>query len=121
MSRYRKDLGALGETLGVSYLQNVGFLVIDRNVTTQWGELDIIARKGKCIYFVEVKTKVSDKKGKPYEAVTYRKLRSLKRAIDFYLMKHDYKTYKLALSVLSIELHEDKSVKEIKFFESVDF
>ena len=121
MSHYRKDIGRLGEQIATSYLQDLGYLVIDRNFTTHWGELDIIARKGKCIYFVEVKTKVTDKKGKPYEAVTYRKLQTLKRVINLYLLKNDFKTYKLALSVLSIELHEDKTIKEIKFFESVDF
>lgn len=120
MSHYRKDLGALGEQLGVTYLQEHGFLVIDRNFTTHWGELDLIAKKDKCVYFVEVKTKIGDKKGKPYEAVTYRKLQNLKRSINMYLLKNDYKTYKLSICVLSIELNPDKSVKEMKFFENVE-
>ena len=121
MNHYRKDIGALGEQIGLQYLQDHGFLVIQRNFTTHWGELDLIAQKDKRLYFVEVKTKIGDKKGKPYEAITYRKLQNLKRSINLFLLKNDYKTYKLCLSVLSIELHEDKSIKEIKFFDSVDF
>ncbi len=121
MSHYRKDIGELGEQIGLTYLQDHGFLVIDKNFTTHWGELDLIARKGKTIYFVEVKTKIGDSKGKPYESVTYRKRQNLKRSINLYLLKNDFKTYKLSLSVLSIELHSDKTVKEIIFFESVDF
>src|SRR3989344_6023914 len=116
MSHYRKDIGRLGEQIATSYLQDLGYLVIDRNFTTHWGELDLIARKGKTIYFVEVKTKIGDAKGKPYESVTYRKRQNLKRSISLYLLKNDYKTFKLSLSVLSIELNVDKSIKEILFF-----
>ena len=121
MSHYRKNIGALGEQIGLQYLQDLGYLVIDRNFTTHWGELDLVARKGKTIYFVEVKTKIGDAKGKPYESVTYRKLQNLKRSINLYLLKNDFKSFKLSLAVLSIQLNEDKSVKEIKFFDSVDF
>ena len=121
MSTYRKEIGKIGEDIAVKHLQQLGFLVIDRNFTTHWGELDIIAKKNHSIYFVEVKTKVGDKKGKPYESVTYRKIQNLKRSINLYLLKNDYKKYKLSLSVISVELNEDQTVKEIKFFDQVGY
>ena len=121
MTQHRKELGTYGEDIARAHIEKLGYLVIDRNFTTHWGELDIIARKGKIIYFIEVKTKIGDKKGKPYESVTRRKLHSLKRSINMYLLKNDYKTYKLSLGVVSIELFPDKSVKELLFFDTLDF
>lgn len=121
MNSHRQEIGKLGEDIAASYILSHGYLIIDRHFTTNWGELDIIARRDKTIYFIEVKTKIGDSKGKPYESVTYRKRQNLKRAISLYLLKNDYKTFKLSLSVLSVELNFDRSVKEIKFFESVDF
>lgn len=121
MNFHRQEIGKLGEDIAASHITALGYTIIDRHFTTNWGELDIVARKNNTIYFVEVKTKIGDAKGKPYESVTYRKRQNLKRSISLYLLKNSYKTYKLSLSVISIELHQDRSVKEIKFFESVDF
>lgn len=121
MNFHRKEIGKLGEDIAASYITDAGYAIIDRNFTSHWGELDIIARKNNIIYFIEVKTKIGDLKGKPYESVTYRKRQNLKRSINLYLLKNNYKTYKLSLSILSVELFEDRSIKEIKFFESVDF
>ena len=118
---HRREIGKLGEDLASTYLQKQGFTLIDRNFTTHWGELDIVAHKDRKIYFVEVRTKIGGSKGKPYESITYRKLQNLKRSINLYLLKKDYKTYKLCLSVISIQLNADKSVDTIKFFENVDF
>ena len=52
----RKDIGRLGETLAAEYLRRNGFSIIDRNVAYKTGELDIIARKGNTLHFIEVKT-----------------------------------------------------------------
>lgn len=121
MTTYRKELGKIGEDIATNHLQSLGYLIIDRNFTTHWGELDIVARKNHTIYFVEVKTKIGDKKGKPYESVTYRKIQNLKRSINLYLLKNDYKKYKLSLIVISIELDESHAVREIKLFDQVGY
>src|SRR3989344_3559392 len=48
--------GEIGENVAVKFLVKQGFLILDRNYTKKWGEIDIIAeRKGK-LYFVEVKS-----------------------------------------------------------------
>ncbi len=121
MTTYRKEIGKFGEDIAVNHLQDLGYIIIQRNFTTHWGEIDVIAKKNNTIYFVEVKTKVGDKKGKPYESVTYRKIQNLKRSINLYLLKNDYKKYKLSLSVVSVELDENKAVKELKFFDQVGY
>ncbi len=52
----RKDIGALGEKVAAEYLRRQGMRLIDRNVARKTGEIDIIARKGETLHFVEVKT-----------------------------------------------------------------
>ena len=56
----RKEVGNTGESVACEYLKRHGFRIIDRNVARKTGELDIIAREGDNLHFVEVKTVVID-------------------------------------------------------------
>ncbi|MGV8871617.1 MAG: YraN family protein [Rhodococcus sp. (in: high G+C Gram-positive bacteria)] len=68
-----QELGARGEELAVRYLEDIGLDVIERNWRLRSGELDIIARDGDTVVFVEVKTRTGIGYGTPAEAVTYTK------------------------------------------------
>lgn len=116
-----KNIGKIGEEIAASFLKEKGFEIIDRHVTSHWGEIDIIARKSKNkICFIEVKTRVSEKKGKPYEALTFLKLKRLSRAIDYYLLKNHWKNFKLSLDVISIILNDDLSLKKLDYYENLE-
>ncbi len=91
----RQQVGRLGEDIACRFLEGKGFSVIDRNYRKFIGEIDIIAKKDKILYFVEVKT-VSRENSKGEESGTasqYRaednihpqKLKRLSRAINAYL------------------------------------
>lgn len=54
----RKDIGNLGEEAACQFLKDHGFKIIARNVARKTGELDVIARKGGTLHFVEVKSLV---------------------------------------------------------------
>lgn len=54
----RKDIGNLGERIAAEYLRRRGFEIVGRNVARKTGELDVIARMGETLHFVEVKTLV---------------------------------------------------------------
>jgi putative endonuclease len=67
----RHLLGAAGEQLAVEHLERRGFVIVDRNYRTRWGELDVVARDGRALVFCEVKTRrASASCGTPLEAVT---------------------------------------------------
>ncbi|OZC70635.1 YraN family protein [Rhodococcus sp. 06-462-5] len=68
-----QELGARGEELAVRHLEDIGLEVIERNWRHRSGELDIIARDGDTVVFVEVKTRSGIGYGTPAEAVTYTK------------------------------------------------
>jgi putative endonuclease len=85
MTHERLSLGARGEALAVQYLQKKRFKILERNFATPVGEIDIIARQGRCLVFVEVKTRRSNAFGSPAEAVGPRKQRQVVRAAKWYL------------------------------------
>jgi putative endonuclease len=53
----RRALGTLGEDLTVAHFRRLGFVVVERNVRTRYGEIDLIAFNGQALVFAEVKTR----------------------------------------------------------------
>ncbi|OGK52535.1 hypothetical protein A2970_01120 [Candidatus Roizmanbacteria bacterium RIFCSPLOWO2_01_FULL_44_13] len=116
MSLYRKKTGNQGELDATVYLKGQGFSIIQKNYRTRFGEIDIVAEKNKTLYFIEVKTRSNDSKGKPYESINFYKLTHLKRASDMFLLQNNYKNYKLKLALISIL--RDRG--EISFFDDLE-
>lgn len=52
----KQIIGKIGEDFACDYLRNKGYKIIDRNYLRKWGEIDIVAKDNKKLYFVEVKT-----------------------------------------------------------------
>lgn len=88
MSGYNKLLGKFGEECAVVYLKEKKYKVLEKNYKNIFGEIDIIAKHKKDIVFVEVKTRKSDKFGKPYEAVDYHKQNKIITAAKLYLTQN---------------------------------
>jgi len=107
-----KDLGVEGENLAVRFLTKKGYSVIQRNHKTPFGEIDIIARDGDTIVFIEVKTRRDAMFGYPFEAVTKRKIRKLKNSALFYLKKQRRES-RARFDVLSI-FSTDSGLYEIE-------
>ena len=70
---YRKNLGKTGESLACEYLRANKIKVLHKNYKNKIGEIDIIAKEGDTVAFIEVKTRSSYIFGTPAEAVNYRK------------------------------------------------
>ncbi len=79
------DFGTLGEDIAVDYLRHKGYILVDRNWRSGHKEIDIVARQGDTIVFVEVKARANLQYGNPEEAVTRRKMHLLVLAADAYL------------------------------------
>lgn len=56
MARGSAQRGPIGETIAAVYLRRLGYRVVDRNVRTRRGEIDLVARHGEELVFVEVKS-----------------------------------------------------------------
>lgn len=85
MTEARQSLGRWGEEFAARYLERRGWRILHRNLRTPVGEIDILARDGKTLIFVEVKTRRSLAFGSPLEAVGPTKRRQILRAAQWYL------------------------------------
>lgn len=82
-------LGIQGEDLAAHWLKQQGYRVVARNWRAKQLELDIVARHGDTLVFIEVKTRSHGSMGSPVEAVSYKKQASLVRAARAYLAAYD--------------------------------
>lgn len=88
MTEARQSLGKLGENLAASELESRGYAIVARRYRTGHGEIDIIARDGETMVFVEVRRKSSDECGTAAESVTPAKQRRVIRMAAEYLWLH---------------------------------
>jgi putative endonuclease len=84
----RLELGRWGEDLAVRHLQAQGLEVLDRNWRCRDGELDVVAREGRSLVFVEVKARSGTGYGEPAEAVSLRKARRIHVLAAKWLAEH---------------------------------
>lgn len=87
MTHARQELGKFGEDLACAALEQRGYIVMARRYRTRGGELDIVARDGEYIVFVEVKARQDDSFGDPEEAVTLQKQHRLVAMATDYLAR----------------------------------
>ena len=86
----KRQVGDLYEQKAADYLARQGFQVIERNFYSRYGEIDLIAKDGKYLVFVEVKYRRDDACGTPLEAVTFQKQRRICKAALYYCAKNGY-------------------------------
>lgn len=79
------DIGNKGEQLASEELIRLGYEIIERNWKTKWAEIDIVARKNKAIYFVEVKYRESNQQGDGLDYITDKKLYHMSRAAELWV------------------------------------
>lgn len=83
-----REIGTKYEDMAAQYLQSKGYFIIERNYHIKQAELDIIARSGSTIVFVEVKYRGSSDMGHPLEAVDALKQKRICRAALHYMSRN---------------------------------
>ena len=89
MSDDTKNIGDFGENSACTFLKHHGYRIIDRNYSNRNGEIDVIARKGSYVVFVEVKTRKSDDYGNPSDAVNFHKQQRIIKTAQCYIMENN--------------------------------
>ena len=100
--------GTKGELIAKKLLQKNGYKIIKTNFRCRFGEIDIIAKKNKILFFVEVKTRKSFKFGYPQEAVNLRKRNKIKNLGELYLKQNNLKNIKMKILVVALILKDNK-------------
>ena len=97
-----KELGKLGEDIATNYLKQNGYIILDRNFECRQGEIDIIAKDGKEVVFIEVKTRTSTKFGFPSEAVNKIKQKHMIKTIEYYLFNRNLSDEFIRIDVIEV-------------------
>jgi putative endonuclease len=114
----RQALGGFGERLARAHLEAKGYRVIDRNFRTRECEIDLIARDGDEVVFVEVRTRRGAYEGMAALSVTRGKQRKLRNAVEHYAEAHpEIAGAPLRIDVVAIELDKDGKLREITHIE----
>ena len=113
MSRARVLFGKAGEDLACGELERRGYAIVARRYRRRGGELDIIARDGQTLVFVEVKARDSREFGEAAEAVTGLKRRRMVRLALDYVARHHLQDYPCRFDVVSIHLDEGRAAVEV--------
>ena len=117
------DLGRKGENLAKTFLEGLGYEILDENWTHGKAEVDLIAYKDRMIIFTEVKTRTGNGFGEPEDFVDMRKQKLLADAADeyIYLMDHQGEVRFDIISVL-FDRNENYTLKHIEdaFWPSAD-
>ena len=111
--------GKQGEKIAEGYLKSKGYEILETNFRySRIAEIDIIAKTGKTIVFVEVKTRTSEFFGSGAEAVDNRKLANIYAALQYYIHKKKLQNLKPRIDVISILL--DKTSFSINHIENIE-
>jgi putative endonuclease len=108
MNRYKQQFGKRGEALAEEYLKRKGFQIIRKNYRSGHKEIDLIAKEGNTIVFVEVKASSSKSFGAPHERVDLRKQRNLIDAANDFIQKEDTADCDFRFDVLAITYRKGK-------------
>ncbi len=108
MSDGRIHLGKKGEDLATHFLVNSGYTIHLRNYRTKNGEIDIIAKEGPILTFVEVKTRKSTLAGSPFDSITYKKQQAISRVAQEYISRNRLFSMDARFDVISVIIEKGK-------------
>ncbi len=101
------------ESLAGAYLNQHGIEILERNVRTPYGEIDLIGLDQQCLVFFEVRYRKSNVYGSPLETINYKKIRKLRKSMLWYLGRSD-SMVENRLDIIAITNHKEQQIEWIK-------
>ena len=109
----KRKLGRRGEDIAAAHLSRQGYAILARNWRCPHGELDIVAREGETLTFVEVRARRGDRLGTPEESITPAKQSRLVELAQTYLQETGQTDQDWRIDVVAIEMGWRGEVKRI--------
>lgn len=106
--------GKKSEIIASNYLKNKGYQILEMNYKNKVGEIDIIAKDGDYIVFVEVKARMSRLFGDPLEAIDERKQFKIRQVASIYLMQKRKTEAKCRFDAIAILGDTDSYIRHIE-------
>jgi len=124
-----QKIGELGEGVACKYLEKQGFFILERNYTKKWGEIDIVAKKGYKIYFIEVKSvscetlpdfsNIDSFTKRPEENMHPQKMKRLSRVVQTYLIEKRIGNTEWVFNLLVVYLDLQSRKARVKNIENI--
>ena len=119
MNLRTQNVGRRGERLAEEHLLAQGARLLERNYRVEYGEIDLLLEHDGDLVAVEVKTRDVGVLEAPEEAVSWRQLRRIVRALETYAMDNDLLEGTWRIDVVLIVIKPDESVLRIDHLRSV--
>jgi putative endonuclease len=113
----KRDIGKEGEEIAAKFLQENGFNIIKRNYQYGHGEIDIVAKDGDELVFIEVKTRQNLELGEPEYAITKKKIIQIKKMAELYLFDNEIEEADCRFDVVAI-LIDDITNPKITYYKN---
>ena len=111
--RHNQTLGARGESAAQQYLRQRGYRILLTNYRCRFGEVDLIARDGETLVFVEVKTRAQSQYGSPFEAVDARKQRTIQQVAAHYVQTRQVAACAIRFDVVGVHWRDGRGHCEL--------
>jgi putative endonuclease len=114
----KQALGAFGERLAAAHLESKGYRILERNYRRREGEIDIVAARGGCLVFVEVRTRRGEEKGSAVESVSPAKGARLAALAEAYCQERPDLPPDRRIDVVAVELSPAGRLLSIQHIEN---
>ncbi len=114
----RREVGILGEKLAKDFLKKRGYRITETNYRCPEGEIDIIAKHGDYLVFIEVRTKTTREFGSPEESITPAKRQKMRATAAYYQQTHHNLPPLWRIDVVAIELNQKRKPSRIELIEN---
>lgn len=114
----RRSLGDFGERLAAAHLEAKGYRIVARNYRCAEGEMDLVARRGDLLAFVEVRTRRGGDLGGPAESITAAKAARLAAIARAYCQEHPEAPPQRRIDLVGVELSADGRLERVEHIEN---
>ena len=115
----KRKTGQEQEAKAACFLKTQGYQILEQNYRCTRGEIDLVAREGQYLVFVEVKYRSTNESGLPEEAVDLRKQRQISRVAAWYLTEKRLDIYTpCRFDVVAIEGEENRLYRDAFYYQS---
>jgi putative endonuclease len=108
-AKSQRSKGKIGEDVAVNFLKQNGYEILEQNYYYNHGEIDIVAKEGKTLVFVEVKSRRSKRFGEPEESVTPKKQELLRRTAEGYVIAKNIGGIECRFDVVTVMMNDGKA------------
>jgi putative endonuclease len=114
----KQALGAFGERLAAAHLESKGYRILERNYRRREGEIDIVAARGGCLVFVEVRTRRGQERGSAVESVSAAKRARLVALAEAYCQERPDLPPDRRIDVVAVDLTPEGRLLSIQHIEN---